>query len=84
MIPELRDDRFAAGRWRALATGAPALDWARCASFDCRVASSFDFGTHRIVIGEVVEVVEQIRRSAVCSPIAISAVSLPPEGVPTS
>jgi flavin reductase (DIM6/NTAB) family NADH-FMN oxidoreductase RutF len=49
------DIRFALGEWHTLATGAPALDGA-IASFDCRLATTFDFGSHRILIGEVVEV----------------------------
>lgn len=56
MIPEMRDDRFASGTWQSLTTGAPALQGA-LASFDCRVASTVDFGTHRILVGEVAEVV---------------------------
>ena len=55
MIPEMRADRFASGRWQSIATGAPALLDA-LASFDCKIASTFDYGTHRIVIGEVIEV----------------------------
>jgi flavin reductase (DIM6/NTAB) family NADH-FMN oxidoreductase RutF len=54
-IPELRDDRFGAGRWFAMTTGAPALHDA-LANFDCRVAQTFDFGSHRILVGEVVDV----------------------------
>jgi flavin reductase (DIM6/NTAB) family NADH-FMN oxidoreductase RutF len=38
LIPELRDNRFLAGDWSELLTGAPALDGALC-NFDCRVAS---------------------------------------------
>ncbi len=55
LIPELRDNRFLAGDWSELLTGAPALDGALC-NFDCRVASVFDFGSHRIVAGEVLKV----------------------------
>jgi len=55
MIPELRDDRFGSAAWRTLATGAPVLDNA-LASFDCRVAEGVNFGTHRILIGEVVAI----------------------------
>jgi flavin reductase/cob(II)yrinic acid a,c-diamide reductase len=55
LIPELRDNRFLAGDWSELLTGAPALDGALC-NFDCRVASVFDFGSHRIVAGEVLNV----------------------------
>jgi flavin reductase (DIM6/NTAB) family NADH-FMN oxidoreductase RutF len=54
-IPELRDDRFASGEWAGLVTGAPALRGA-LAAFDCRAASTHDFGTHRILIGEVVDI----------------------------
>ena len=57
-ILELRDNRFGAGSWRALATGAPILDGA-LASFDCRIAEAFRFGTHRILVGEVVEVADR-------------------------
>ncbi len=46
--------RFALGEWGALVTGAPVLA-GTIASFDCRLASTFDFGSHRILIGEVVE-----------------------------
>src|SRR5262245_36115085 len=46
--------RFALGAWQTLSTGAPVLEGA-IASFDCRLASTFDFGSHRILIGEVVE-----------------------------
>jgi flavin reductase (DIM6/NTAB) family NADH-FMN oxidoreductase RutF len=56
-IPELREDRFGAGIWRTLATGAPMLDGA-LASFDCRIAEAFAFGTHRILVGEVVAVAD--------------------------
>ena len=55
MIPEMRHDRFASGCWQQLATSAPVLQNA-LAAFDCKTASTFDFGTHRILIGEVVEV----------------------------
>lgn len=60
LIPELRDDRFASARWLAMATGAPALQEA-LANFDCRVARTFEFGSHYIVIGEVVDVIESIQ-----------------------
>ncbi|MGY3604146.1 MULTISPECIES: flavin reductase family protein [unclassified Bradyrhizobium] len=61
LIPELRDNRFLAGEWSELLTGAPALDGALC-NFDCRVASLFDFGSHRIVTGEVLSVRKQAAR----------------------
>lgn len=54
LIPEFRSDRFAAANWRRLGNGSLVLDGALCA-FDCRVAMSFDFGSHRIVVGEVLD-----------------------------
>lgn len=56
MIAELRDDRFASGDWQTATTGAPLLTGA-LASFDCRTAAISDFGTHRILIGQVVDLV---------------------------
>ena len=52
-IPELRNDRFGVAAWRTLETGAPILEGA-LACFDCRVAEGVNFGTHRILVGEVV------------------------------
>lgn len=57
-VANVRDDRFAAGSWGSLATGSPVLEGA-LATFDCRVAKTFDFGSHRILIGEVVDVALQ-------------------------
>lgn len=45
-------ERFAAGRWSALATGAPVLEDA-VAVFDCTLRQSFDGGTHSVFIGDV-------------------------------
>jgi flavin reductase (DIM6/NTAB) family NADH-FMN oxidoreductase RutF len=53
-IPELRDDRFASGTWEFLSTGAPALKNA-LSTFDCRISTKFDFGSHCIVVGEVID-----------------------------
>jgi flavin reductase len=52
LVPEWRDDRFRAGSWDVMQTGAPVLRGALC-RFDCRIAGSHAFGTHRIVVGEV-------------------------------
>ncbi|MBP2293252.1 flavin reductase family protein [Azospirillum rugosum] len=51
-VAEHRENRFAVGEWKTLFTGAPALSGTIC-SFDCRVAATFEFGTHRIIAGEV-------------------------------
>jgi flavin reductase (DIM6/NTAB) family NADH-FMN oxidoreductase RutF len=56
LIPELREDRFASARWLTAVTGSPLLQGS-LAAFDCHTASTHDFGTHRILIGEVVDIV---------------------------
>ncbi len=48
-------DRFASASWRALATGAPALDSA-AASLDCKVSQRVDVGTHSVMFGTVVAI----------------------------
>ena len=53
LVPELREDRFGAGEWDGLATGAPLLRGALC-RFDCQLANVFEHGTHRIIAGNVV------------------------------
>ena len=54
-IPEFLNDRFAAGTWSSLTTGAPALVGA-LANFDCKIAQMFDYGSHRMLVGQVVDV----------------------------
>jgi flavin reductase (DIM6/NTAB) family NADH-FMN oxidoreductase RutF len=49
------EDRFAAGRWTTLTTGAPVLADA-LASFDCVVTERVQSATHTIFIGRVVGV----------------------------
>lgn len=53
------EERFDAGRWTALKTGAPVLDDA-LASFDCVLQETVESSTHTIFIGRVVDV--QVRR----------------------
>ena len=50
------DQRFAAGDWSTLVTGAPVLEDAQ-ASFDCRIVERLERGTHAIMICQV----EQVR-----------------------
>lgn len=57
------DQKFAAGRWLVLETGAPALDGA-VAAFDCRIADTIEKGTHSVVFANVVA----IRLSSVAQP----------------
>lgn len=46
------EHRFAAGRWRGLATGAPVLEDG-LAAFDCRIVEHLEAGTHSVLIGLV-------------------------------
>lgn len=48
-------ERFAAADWTVAETGAPVLEGA-LASFDCRVASTVDVGTHTVLFCEVLAV----------------------------
>lgn len=48
-----REDRFAAGEWTTLKTGAPALVGA-AAVFDCLVGEASDQATHTVFFGDVV------------------------------
>lgn len=45
-------DRFAAGQWQLMVTGAPALEDA-LVSFDCRIRTIHDGGTHDILICDI-------------------------------
>jgi flavin reductase (DIM6/NTAB) family NADH-FMN oxidoreductase RutF len=47
-----REERFAAGHWKAVETGAPVLEGA-AVSFECELAEVREFGTHLILIGQV-------------------------------
>lgn len=49
------EDRFAAGQWRPLATGAPVLNGS-LVSLDCRLAQVTSLATHSVFIGTVVDV----------------------------
>lgn len=52
-VAEYRENRFAVGQWTTLNSAAPVLEGATC-SFDCKLADFKDFGSHRILIGEVI------------------------------
>lgn len=49
------EQKFAAGRWHVLDTGAPALDGA-IAAFDCRIADIVEKGTHSVIFADVVAI----------------------------
>lgn len=50
------DERFDAGEWTTLQTGAPVLKGA-LASFDCRVRTIHDGNTHDVIICDVIDTV---------------------------
>lgn len=52
--PEHRDARFADPRWLASSIGAPMLKGA-AAAFVCRIGFVTAFGTHSIIVGEIVD-----------------------------
>ncbi len=54
-LPAPGGDKFACARWRALATGAPALEGALVA-LDCRLVARLRQGSHSVFIGAVAEV----------------------------
>lgn len=49
------DDKFSCASWRRQITGAPALVDA-LVSFDCKLRHSFQWGSHYILIGEIVDI----------------------------
>ena len=54
-LPAPGGDKFACAQWRALATGAPALEGALVA-LDCRLVAQLRQGSHSVFIGAVAEV----------------------------
>ncbi len=48
--------RFALGRWTRLLTGAPVLEEASVASFDCRIADVVEKGTHSVLFAEILAI----------------------------
>lgn len=56
-------ERFSAGRWGMLSTGAPVLLDA-IASFDCTLREAIEAGTHSIFVGDVEAVSVEASRSA--------------------
>ena len=49
------EERFAAGDWTTMLTGAPMLKGALTA-FDCRLVDARSMATHRIIVGEVLAI----------------------------
>ncbi|MGE6742952.1 flavin reductase family protein [Allorhizobium pseudoryzae] len=63
-IPEFRDNKFAATTWQKACTGAPITENAH-AGFDCRLSRQITFGTHAILIGEVLATVARPKQPLV-------------------
>ena len=63
-IPEYREDRFAATTWQTACTGALITKNAH-AGFDCRLSKHLQFGTHEILIGEVLATVARPKQPLV-------------------
>lgn len=57
------DERFSAGNWRSLTTGAPVLEDA-VASFDCRVNEIVESGTHDVLFCSVLAIEINTTRDA--------------------
>lgn len=55
-IADLKANKFACADWYALKTGSPVLHEALIA-FDCRLTKEAEFGSHRILMGTVLDVV---------------------------
>lgn len=54
-VAELKADKFACAEWDTLETGSPILKDALIA-FDCRLTKEVEFGSHRILMGTVLDV----------------------------
>ncbi len=54
-LPAPGADKFACANWRALATGAPALEGA-LVTLDCRLVAQLRQGSHSVFIGEIAEI----------------------------
>jgi flavin reductase (NADH)/flavin reductase len=61
--PLTPQEKFQAGSWNRLSTGAPALASA-LVNFDCRVERMVDVGTHAVIFGEVQGVATNIDAAA--------------------
>ena len=75
---EMKDDKFACAQWDALHTGSPVLKDAFIA-FDCRLSREVEFGSHRILMGTVVELVARDGRPLIYADRAYRSVADRPE-----
>jgi flavin reductase (DIM6/NTAB) family NADH-FMN oxidoreductase RutF len=58
------EQRFAEGSWRDEGAGGPTLEGA-VAHIDCKVSATFDYGSHTIVIGDVIDAISHQARPLV-------------------
>jgi flavin reductase len=77
-LQELKDDKFACAQWGVLQTGSPVLAGALIA-FDCRLSRDVEFGSHRILMGTVIELQAQDGRPLIYSDRAYRSVADKPE-----
>lgn len=75
---ELRDDKFACAQWDKLQTGSPVLKDALIA-FDCRLSRDVEFGSHRILMGTVIELLSREGRPLIYADRAYRSVADKPE-----
>lgn len=62
----VNDDRFAQVLWGQSESGNPVIEGA-LAVFDCKLAAHFEFGSHKIIVGEVREVFASDRKPLIYS-----------------
>lgn len=64
--PGPQAERFGGAKWKTSALGNPYPDDA-LACFDCQLAAQFEFGSHKIIVGEVKSVIVSDRKPLIYS-----------------
>jgi flavin reductase (DIM6/NTAB) family NADH-FMN oxidoreductase RutF len=77
-LTELKGDKFACAQWDVLQTGSPVLKGALIA-FDCRLSRDVEFGSHRILMGTVIELLARDGRPLIYADRAYRSVADTPE-----
>jgi flavin reductase len=77
-VVELKDDKFGCAQWDVLHSGSPVLKDALIA-FDCRLSRDVEFGSHRILMGTVVDLRSKDGRPLVYADRAYRSVTEKPE-----
>lgn len=63
---DVQGDRFANVSWGESASGNPVIE-GTLAAFDCKLATHFEFGSHKIIVGEVRDVFTSDRKPLIYS-----------------